>query len=361
LDIQPLEATNALDATEVFSATIAGSYPMALQWQFNGVNLVDNSNVSGSHTGVLTLSNLPLGAAGSYQLLASNSLGTNASSAASLTVVSIGFGVPDGWNMNGNAGTFSGNSLTLTEGAIDLTMSAFWRTPQNIDDFVASWTYQETQLTADPSDGFAFILQNSPAGQGAIGGNLADLGYSGITNSVALEFSIATVDGVGMALGLNGVYTGYADNPTGPVSLETGDPIAMTVVYAGSNLSLTMTDTVSGASYTTNYTVNIPAYVGSNLAYVGFSGATGANYSVQTVSNFTFFNFPTLTAKKGAGGTLILTWPANENSVLQQNTNLASTNWINANVTPSVVNGVEQATVTPGGAALFYRLALPIP
>src|SRR5262249_57174679 len=41
-------------------------------------------------------------------------------------------------------------------------------------------------------------------------------------------------------------------------------------------------------SFTTSYTVNIPAAVGGNVAYVGFGGGTGGNTAVQDILNWTF-------------------------------------------------------------------------
>lgn len=39
-----------------------------------------------------------------------------------------------------------------------------------------------------PADGFGFVIQNSPSGAIALGGNGGDLGFSGISNSLAVEF-----------------------------------------------------------------------------------------------------------------------------------------------------------------------------
>jgi hypothetical protein len=64
----------------VFTAGVAGSPPLALQWQHNGANL------AGATTETLTLANLQVSDSGSYTLVAANALGTNISPAATLTV-----------------------------------------------------------------------------------------------------------------------------------------------------------------------------------------------------------------------------------------------------------------------------------
>jgi hypothetical protein len=143
--------------------------------------------------------------------------------------------------------------------------------------------------------------------------------------------------------------------------MVSGDPIGVTVIYAGGVLNLTLTDAVAQVSFTTNFTVNIPTYVGSNTAYIGFTASTGANTAIQEVSNFSFFNFPTIMAQKAGGGTTVLTWPANEGFVLQQSSSLTGDNWVTNSATPTVVNGNAQVTVTNNGAAQFYRLWLPLP
>ncbi|MDB6068031.1 MAG: hypothetical protein JWR26_4239 [Pedosphaera sp.] len=66
-----------------FSASVSGSPPISLQWRFNGTNL------AGETLNSLTLSNLGTNNSGNYTLVASNHLGTNASSPATLTVLPL--------------------------------------------------------------------------------------------------------------------------------------------------------------------------------------------------------------------------------------------------------------------------------
>jgi hypothetical protein len=47
---------------------------------------------------------------------------------------------------------------------------------------------------------------------------------------------------------------------------------------------------VTKAAYTTSFTVNIPATVGNNTAYVGFTGGTGGASSTQQILAWTFGN-----------------------------------------------------------------------
>jgi len=89
-----------------------------------------------------------------------------------------------------------------------------------------------------------------------------------------------------------------------------------------------------------------------------------------SVENFAFVGeppmatAPTLTIHlRGQGQStngVLLTWPApSYGFVLQQNTNLETTNWVNVTITPTVVTGQNQVIVSPANGTVFYRLKNP--
>ncbi|HEV7925622.1 MAG TPA: hypothetical protein VGR14_09710 [Verrucomicrobiae bacterium] len=358
----PTNVVAGVGDTLNLSATFVGTFPIAYQWQFDGTNLTDGGGVAGSQTSALTLSNVQFTEAGYYQLLASNALGTNATSVATLSVVTITLSAASDWTINSNsalgglAGIITNGTLTLTDNGEQEAVSAYWDTPVNIQNFVASWTYVQSGDGGN-SRGYTFTLQNS--GLTALGGTAVNLGYSGIQDSVSVQFN--TFPPVGLALGIDGSIP-QEPGGTGSITVPTEDPLSFTVVYSGNFLSVDLVDTITSDSFTTNYTVNIPSTVLGNTAYVGFTGADGYATSIQQVSNFSFFNFPTLTAQKTGGGGLVFTWPAGEGIVLQANTNLAGGNWVNVTNTPTIVGGNDQVTVNPGETnILFFRLAIPVP
>ena len=51
--------------------------------------------------------------------------------------------------------------------------------------------------------------------------------------------------------------------------------MAAHVTYDGTNLILTLTDIVVNKVFTHTFPINIPATIGSNVAYIGFTGGTG--------------------------------------------------------------------------------------
>jgi hypothetical protein len=72
------------------------------------------------------------------------------------------------------------------------------------------------------------------------------------------------------------------------VNLSSGDLMSAHLTYDGTTLTLTLTDTVTGASFTTSAALNIPGAVGGNTAYVGFTGSTGGLTSIQKVLTWTY-------------------------------------------------------------------------
>src|SRR5262249_23489926 len=56
----------------------------------------------------------------------------------------------------------------------------------------------------------------------------------------------------------------------------------------GTTLTETIRDTSTMASFTTSYTVNIPAIVGSDTAYVGFGGGTGGLNALHDILTWTY-------------------------------------------------------------------------
>ncbi|HTR42039.1 MAG TPA: immunoglobulin domain-containing protein, partial [Pseudomonadales bacterium] len=84
-----LEPTNSgviVGSNAAFSASATSYYPMSLQWQFNGTNLIDGGQISGSTSSNLVISSAQFANGGSYQFIASNSYGAVTSSIVSLTV-----------------------------------------------------------------------------------------------------------------------------------------------------------------------------------------------------------------------------------------------------------------------------------
>ncbi len=240
-------------------------------------------------------------------------------------VLSLGgsAGVPTNVVLNGSATAGSG-AVTLTSGVTSQSSSVFLNNQVSVSDttgFTATFTYKSLPGSDGASaDGAAFVLQNDPRGTAALGSNGGTLGYGGgtgvaIAPSAAVFFNIYSPGGgqtnfdtngstnIGSNLSLPGIETttgsGFNNSNStltgGGVELASGDPIQVSLSYNGPSQTLTeqLVDTVTGGTFVTTYSTDLASVLGGSsggtqLAYVGFTGATGGETSTQTVSNFSF-------------------------------------------------------------------------
>ena len=178
--------------------------------------------------------------------------------------------------------------LQLTNGGLNEAGSAFYATPVNIQQFTTQFTFQ---LSNPAADGITFTIQNN--GPTALGGDAGGLGYTGMPHSVAIKFDL--YNNVGEGPDSTGLYVNGAApsipsiNLTGTgIDLHSGDFFNATIVYDGNNLSLTLTDALTLATWSHVWMINIPTTVGSNTAYVGFTGGTGGLTSSQKLTYWTY-------------------------------------------------------------------------
>ena len=193
-----------------------------------------------------------------------------------------------GMQFNGHT-KLSGTRLQLTDSAAgNEVASAFWKTPLNVQSFTSNFTFQ---LTSASADGFTFAIQSvSPTAIGSGGGSL---GYGSLASSVAVKFDIHNNAGEGnnsTGLYINGaVPTVPATTIGGGVTLASGDILQAQLNYDGTTLTLTITDTTTPSeTFTTSWPVNIPATVGGNGAYVGFTAGTGGATATQEILTWTY-------------------------------------------------------------------------
>ena len=201
-----------------------------------------------------------------------------------------------GLTFNGTA-KLNGTRLRLTDTGTNEAGSAFISTPINIQTFTTDFGFQ---LSSASADGFTFAIQG--VGATALGPSGGGLGYGpdttggppGIANSVAVKFDIYSNAGEGTDS--TGMYTDGA-SPTIPaldmtssgVSLLSGDVFNVHVTYDGTTLTMIITDAAnSSQSFTASWPINIPGTVGSNTAYVGFTGGTGGLTAIQEILDWTY-------------------------------------------------------------------------
>lgn len=204
-----------------------------------------------------------------------------------------------GLDLNSGAAV-AGGVLQLSNGSLNQATSVFTASPVSIQAFSSDFTFQ----ILDPgADGFTFAIQNAgPNSVGSIGGGL---GYRGMQKSLAIKFDIYNNSGEGT--NSTGLFTNGA-NPTLPdidlsegdtgINLRSGDAFKAHITYDGKYLTLTLTDTVTLATWSQPWAIDIPATVGGPTAYVGFTGGTGGKTSTETIGAWRFLsqtpppNFP---------------------------------------------------------------------
>lgn len=216
-----------------------------------------------------------------------------------------------GWTSNGSAG-ISGNVATLTPDSILLAGSVFYNTPQNINAFSVTFTY----TTANPgggqtADGMTFTLQNQ--GPTALGGNGGNLGYTGISSATGVAFNLLSNGSVTPGTGYAPTSVPYNYQSVSPVNMY--DPLNITLTYDGTTLREYLTDTITSATFSTSYVVNLAAAVGGNTAYVGFTAGTGLGAANQAISGFNYTVVPEPTSLLAVSLGVLLVCGAKRNSL----------------------------------------------
>jgi hypothetical protein len=212
--------------------------------------------------------------------------------------------------LNGGATVTPGGILQVTDGNYGEARSAWFATEVPVGTFTTDFTFQPVDANAD---GMTFTIQGQgPTALGASGGSL---GYQGIPNSVAVKFDLYNNAGEGSDS--TGLYTGGA-SPTVPaidlgpmgINLHSGDIMHAHMVYDGTKLTLTLTDTVTSASVVEIFPVNIPAVLGGTTAYVGFTGGTGGLAATQNVLTWSYTNGGAASANVSSPSLTVLANPA---------------------------------------------------
>ncbi len=320
---------------QVVTARISGSGSLTQA----GTGRLELANVN-TYTGGTTV------LAGTLSARASSSLGSGAVALGNSTTLALGgdlafsgFNNGSGWASNAmdpaNPAHLGDNLLTLTDNPGNEANSVFRTAKVNVSNgFTANFVYlTRGQTPLNMADGIVFVLQNDPLGTAALGDNGGCLAYGGskttqageaITKSIGIMFDThqgtnnnhgrtallingATEDAndtsyngaayVNAALGetsntWSGTNSVYDLNTPGAVALDVYHPIMVRLVYDNVNKLLveTLVDTTTGQTKAWHYNVDIPTTVGGSSAYVGFTGATGAMISTQTVNAFWFGN-----------------------------------------------------------------------
>lgn len=203
----------------------------------------------------------------------------------------------NGLDLNGDAFLVT-NRLRLTVGQDFKVGSAFFDSPLPVDSDTSFQTDFAFQLTAgngtNGADGIAFVLQNHSAGSGSIGSSGSGIGYSGVLNSLAIEFdtfqNAGEISGNHVSVLRNGSVTSAIASAN--VSFDLNSPAIKYAWIDYNGFTDTLEVFISQANVKPNQAllstnVALDSLVGSQ-AYVGFTGSTGGSNNIQDILSWHF-------------------------------------------------------------------------
>jgi hypothetical protein len=268
---QTLAITDATPNAQIYY-TVDGTTPTTSSKRYTGsINITVAETVQAIATAPALLASSVVGA--TYTITPSYTINFNQGFAGSQQAGLMQF--------NGSTG-LDDIRLQLTNGEPNEAGSAFYMSPVPIWSFTTDFTFQ---LSNPGGDGITFVIQN--AGLTALGTNDQNLGYGGISNSVAIKFAIQN-NSTGLYFGgKNPAATSISLANTG-IDLASGDFMNVHITYDSQVLNLTITDAVTLATWSHSFTISIPYHVGSSNAYVGFTGGTGIATASQKITYWTF-------------------------------------------------------------------------
>jgi hypothetical protein len=203
-----------------------------------------------------------------------------------------GIQTTNGLQFNGSAMYSADEQLIRLNNDVSQQGSVFTTNRVSATKFTTTfWVRLHEGTQPNPADGFTFTIQAT--GPTALGTGGSGLGYQNIGRSVAIKFDVFQNSGdpsnnsTGLFTNGQAPIGGTAIN-SAVVNLRDQHRKRIDISYDVSTLQLNVTITDEQhdggpTSVSQTYTVNIPAVLGTDGAYVGFTGGTGGNFSLQDV------------------------------------------------------------------------------
>ncbi len=216
--------------------------------------------------------------------------------------------------LNGDTALENG-ALRLTRAVNNLRGSAYFATPMPIN---ATTSFQTSfGFTLDGgqgssgADGFSFIIQNSPAGAGAISSAAGgSLGYLGIDRSLVIEFDTyqnpGEVSNNHVSVVINGSPTALITRNSN-IDFNSGATLRAWIDYNGDAQSLAVyvsNGATKPATALLVTSVNLEAIVG-NQGYLGFTAATGGASNRHRILDWNFSFTPPIVVPPSPGTQLV--------------------------------------------------------
>ena len=197
-----------------------------------------------------------------------------------------------GLTLNGSAAP-AGTALRLTPALTGQAGSAFTTNPITLGpsaSFNTHFSFQITNSGEGGADGIAFLVQDDAFADLALGGAGGNLGYSGITPSLAVEYDSwfnfplgdPFLDGNHVGTGINGNVGSGVAVPLGGPPFDGGMVFYSWVDYDGiADLLEVRVSTVNvrpAAPTLSQAGIGLAALLGGTSAHVGFTSGTGSAF-----------------------------------------------------------------------------------
>ncbi|MGD0745177.1 MAG: immunoglobulin domain-containing protein [Verrucomicrobiota bacterium] len=156
ISAQPVSRTNNALTTAAFIVTADGQEPLTYAWLKNSIPLTDTANISGSHSNILTLSNVLGGDAGGYSAVVTDAAGSSTSLVATLTVVD-----PILTSQPVSQAANAGQSVVFSVGAVGSPLSYKWRQGGAPLDGSTNATLTLTNLQAANAGFYDVVISNA--------------------------------------------------------------------------------------------------------------------------------------------------------------------------------------------------------
>ena len=212
---QPSPITTTTNVASSFIVGVQSVYAVHYQWQDNGVNVTNSSNISGATSGTLAFAHSDLTNNGNYTVIITNNYGAITSSIANMTVLAVA--VPP---------SFTNNVLNLTNfigDTINIAATPMKGSPP--------FTFQWYQGTTNLSDG-----PTGHGGSGYIGTTNQTLAITNAQLADSGSYFIAVTNGVG---GIN-VQVANLTVKVRPPSISSGGQPFSIVLLQGQTGSLSV-------------------------------------------------------------------------------------------------------------------------
>ena len=340
---------------------------MVYQWLFNGTNLTNNGQITGSQSNVLTISNVSLSNLGSYDVVVTNAFGSVTSAVASLTLLDCvppPSGLVSWFPLNGSVTDIVGGIVPSATNAISFIPSEFG---QGVT-FGTQGYIELPDSTKLANSNFTWEAWVLPSGPGPDNDEYGNVILEDFLNTSFL-YNL-------MWSSVNDQFVFYCGNQAVFSSNEflPGQFYHVAGTYDGTNFNLYVNGTLQGQLSEATTMAYGEWFIGSTATIsrtwngvineVSIYNRALSLSEIQSIYNAgsagkCMGSPPTIQTAMQSGSSITFTWSATPTNMyqIQSTTNLAPANWTNLGGTITATNSTMTNSQAIGtNPQQFYRV-----